>query len=228
MKRPSGPTIAAFVCALLIGLLYVSPVLTDVSRTGLDWPIWLDHPEGVSLTTYGKWWVLPPHKYLSDGSSGEFPVYIYYLSDSLINAIAEAGGWPPMTVQAVLYGPALGFAFLLVNYFSISAVVRDSRVALAASLMLSLGANSTFVDRPDPVSGLPLNTVLHVPFQVITLATAQSLGWVLLLPCLSLTHLAYRSFSRRRAVAAGALLAALFHATRSRSSTWRPSSPTLS
>ena len=212
MKRPSVPTIAAFVCAVLIGLLYVSPVLKDVSRTGLDWPIWLDHPEGVSLTTYGKWWVLPPHKYLSDGSSGEFPVYVYYLSDSLITAIAEAFGWPPMTVQAVLYGPALGFAFLLLNYLSIAAVVRDSRVALAASLMLSLGANSTFVDRPDPVSGLPLNTVLHVPFQVISLATAQSLGWVLVLPCLSLTHLAYRSFSRRRAVAAGALLAALFHA----------------
>ena len=150
MKRPSRPTIVAFVGALLVGLLYVSPVLKDVVRTGLDWPIWIDHPEGLSLTTYGKWWVLPPHQYLSDGSSGEFPVYVYYLSDSLINAIAEAVHAPPMAVQAVLYGPALGMAFLLLNYLSIAAVVRDPRVALVASLLLSLGGNSTFLDRPDP------------------------------------------------------------------------------
>ena len=198
-------------CAALVALLYVSPVLKDVLRTGLDWPIWLDHPEGVSLTTYGRWWVLPPHAYLSDGASGQFPVCCYYLSDSLINLIAELGGWPPMTVQAVIYGPALGFAFLLLNYFSIQAVVRDGRLALGASLLLSLGGNSVFFNRPDSVSGLPLNAILHVPFGVISLATAQSLGWVLLLPCLSLTERAYREFARRRAAAAGALLAALFH-----------------
>ena len=211
MRRPSGETIAALVCAVLVGLLYVSPVLKDVARTGLDWPIWIDHPEGLSLTTYGKWWVLPPHHYLSDGSSGEFPVYVYYLSDSLINAIAEAVHAPPMAVQAVLYGPALGMAFLLLNYFSIGAVVRDSRVALGASLLLSLGGNSTFLDRPDPVSGLALNTVLHVPFRVISLGTAQSLGWLFLLPCFSLVYLAYREFSRRRALGAGILLGLLFH-----------------
>lgn len=212
MRRTPVTTLAASVCAALVGLLYVSPVLKDVLRSGLDWPIWIDHPEGLSLTTYGKWWVLPPHKYLSDGSSGDFVVYVYYLSDSLINLIAAVGGWPPMTVQAVLYGPGLGLSFLLANYLAINAVVRDGRVALAAALMLSLGANSTFVDRPDPVSGLPLNTVLHVPFHVISLATAQSLGWVLLLPCLSLTHLAHRSRSRGQALAAGASLAVLFHA----------------
>ncbi len=211
MKRPSGPTIAALVCALLIGLLYVSPVLQDVARTGLDWPIWIDHPEGLIHTNYGKWWVLPPHRYLVDGSSGEFPIYYPSLSDSMINVVAEALGCPAMTVQAVLFGPLLGSAFLLLNYLSIAAVVGDRRVALGASLLISLGGNSSFVDRPDPVSGLPLNSILHVPFHVLSLATAQSLGWVLLLPCLSLTHLAYRSFSRTRAVLAGVLLAALFH-----------------
>jgi hypothetical protein len=211
VKRPSWPTLAAIGCAALLAFLYVSPVLKDVRRTGLDWPIWLDHPEGVSLTAYGRWWVLPPHSYLSDGVSGEFPVYVYYLSDSLINLVAEALGAPPMTVQAVLYGPALAFGFLLLNYFSIRAVVRDPRVALGASLLLSLGASSILVDRPDPVSGLPLNSVLHVPFRVITLATAQSLGWVLLLPCLGVTERAYRGFTPLKAGAAGALLAALFH-----------------
>jgi hypothetical protein len=211
MKRPSGPTIAALVCAVLVGLLYVSPILKDVVRTGLDWPIWIDHPEGLMDTSLGKWWVLSPHRYLVDGSSGEFPIYYQSLSDSILNLIAEPLGIPAMTVQAVLFGPFLGFAFLLLNYFSIAAVASDRRVALAASLLISLGGNTSFLDRLDPASGLPLNSILHVPFRVISLATAQSLGWVLVLPCLSLTFLAYRRFSRTRALGAGVLLAALFH-----------------
>jgi hypothetical protein len=196
---------------VLVGLLYVSPVLKDVARTGLDWPIFLDHPEGLMDTSLGKWWVLPPHQYLVDGSSGEFPIYYQSLSDSILNLVAEPLGVPAMTVQAVLFGPLLGFSFLLLNYLSIAVVVSDRRVALVASLLISLGGNSSFLNRLDPASGLPLNSILHVPFHVISLATAQSLGWVLLLPCLSLTFLAYRAFSRTRALAAGVLLAALFH-----------------
>ncbi|HXB57627.1 MAG TPA: hypothetical protein VN461_22895 [Vicinamibacteria bacterium] len=210
MRRPSSITWAVLGCATLVALLYVSPVLGDVARRGLDWPIWLNHPEGVSQITYGKWWVLPPHHYLSDGSSGEFPVYTYYLSDALINLIGEVGHWPAMTVQAVIYGPLLGFAFLLLNYYSIAAVVRDSRVAFWASLLISLGGNSFILDRPDPGSGFPLNFILHVPFHTISLGTAQSLGWVLFLPCLALTYLAYQHFSVPRAIASGALLALLF------------------
>ena len=209
--RLSGPTIAALVCAALVGLLYVSPVLRDVARTGLDWPIWIEHPEGLIHTNYGKWWVLPPHRYLVDGNSGEFPIYYPSLSDSMINVVAEGLRVPAMTVQAVLFGPFLGSAFLLLNYFSLAAVLGDRRVALVASLILSLGGNSSFVDRLDPASGLPLNAVLHVPFHVISLATSQSLGWVLLLPTLSLSYLAYREFSWTRAVGAGVLLGALFH-----------------
>lgn len=211
MRRPSGPTIAALACAVLVGLLYASPVLKDVARTGLDWPIWIDHPEGLMNTSLGKWWVLPPHHYLVDGSSGEFPIYYQSLSDSIVNLIAVPLGIPAMTVQAVFFGPLLGFAFLLLNYLAIAAVVSDRRVALVASLLISLGGNSSFLDRPDPASGLSLDRVLHVPFHVISLATAQSLGWVLLVPCLSLTFLAHRHFSRTRAVGAGILLAALFH-----------------
>jgi hypothetical protein len=43
-------------------------------------------------------------------------------------------------------------------------------------------------------------------------ATGQSLGWVLFLPCLALTYLAYRRFSRGRAITAGLLLGLLFYA----------------
>jgi hypothetical protein len=209
VKRPSAVTTAAVVCALSIGLLYVSPVLKDAVRLGLDYPIRLHHLEGTSLATLGKWWVLAPHRYLSDGSSGEFPVYSYYLSDSLINLIAELGGWPAMTVQAVVYGPLLGAAFLLLNYLSIAAVTRDRRVALGAALLISLGGNSTIADRPEPVSGFPLNFILHVPFHTISLGTAQSLGWVLFLPCLALTHLAYRSSGAWRALVNGVMLGLL-------------------
>jgi hypothetical protein len=52
---------------------------------------------------------------------------------------------------------------------------------------------------------------LHVPFHVISLATSQSLGWVLLLPTLSLFYLGYRELSWTRALGAGVLLGVLFH-----------------
>ncbi len=87
-------------------------------------------------------------------------------------------------------------------------MLRDRWAALWASLLISLGGNSTFFDRLDPVSGLPLDTVLHVPFQVLSLGTAQSLGWLLFLPCLCLTHLAYRRSSAGLAIASGVLLGA--------------------
>jgi hypothetical protein len=212
VRHSSRATIAAVCCAALVGLLYLSPVLKDVVRTGLDWPIWVDHPEGLMNTSYGKWLAHAPHRYLVDGNTGEFPTYYACLSDTLINVLAVALGCPAMTVQAVIFGPVLGAAFLLGNYLSIAGLVRDRRAAFAASLLISLGGNSTFFDRPETASGLSLNAVLHVPFHVISLATAQSLGWVLLLPCLSAMHFAYRDFTRRRAILAGVLLGTLFHA----------------
>ena len=181
-------------------------------RTGLDWPIWIDHPEGLIHTNTGKWLVARPHAAFVEGSSGEFPQYYASLSDTLLNVAGAALGVPTMTVQAVLFGPLLGAAMLLVNYLSLAAVQRDRRVALGASLLISLGGNASFLNRLEPVSGLPLDTVLHVPFHVISLGTSQSLGWVLLLPTLCLSYLAHREFSRTRAVGAGLLLGVLFYA----------------
>jgi len=211
MKRPSVATVVAFALGALLAFLYARPVLDEARRTGLDWPIWIDHPEGFIHTNAGKWLVLPPHHYLVDGSSGEFPVYYANLSDTLLNVVAEATGWPPFTIQAVLYGPALAFAFLVLNYASLAAVLRDRRAALAASVLLSLGGNATFANWREPVSGLPLDAVLHVPFSVLTLGTAQSLGWLLFLPCLALTHVAHRRRSALAAAAAGLSLGLLFH-----------------
>jgi len=212
MKRPAPETLAALACAALLALLYASPVLPDVWRTGLDWPIWIDHPEGLIHTNTGKWLMAPPHRFFVEGASGEFPQYYAPLSDMLLNLAAAPLGIPAMTVQAVLFGPLAGAAFLFGSYLSLASVLRDRRAALAASLLLALGGNALFVDRPDPASGLSLNAVLHVPFHVISLGTSQSLGWVLLLPALGLGYLAYREFSRARALGAGLLLAALFYA----------------
>src|SRR4030095_2335653 len=159
MRRLSRPTLAALVCSALVALLYVSPALPDVARTGLDWPLWIDHPAGLIHTNYGKWWALPPHHYLVDGSSGEFPIYYPCLSDSLVNVVAAALGVPAMSVHAVLFVPLLGGAFLMLNYLSLASVLGDRRVALVASLLISLGGDSAFLDRPGPVPGPALHGV---------------------------------------------------------------------
>jgi hypothetical protein len=224
--RPSRTTAAAAACAALVALLYASPVLPAAVQRGLDWPIWITHSEGLCNTSYGKWWVLPPHRPLVDGSSGEFPTYYQNLSDALVILIAELGGWPAITVQAVIYAPALAFAFLLGNYLSIAAVTRDTRVALWASLLISLGGNSVFFDRFDALARQPIETVLHVPFHPPRGDRTEP-GLVLFLPCLALTHLAYRRSALRerlpRSAAGGALSHAHAHVRESR----RPrSSPT--
>lgn len=211
MKRPAAETLAALACAALLALLYASPVLPGVWRTGLDWPIWIDHPEGLIHTNTGKWLMAAPHRVFVDGASGEFPQYYAPLSDTLLNLVAAPLGIPAMTVQAVLYGPLTAAAFLLGSYLSLAPLLRDRRAALAASLLVALGGNALFADRPDPASGLSLDAVLHVPFHVIALGTSQSLGWVLLLPALCVGYRAYRERSRALALGAGLLLAALFY-----------------
>ncbi len=211
MKRPCSTTLAAAGCGLLVALLYLSPALREVLRTGLDWPIWLHHHEAVALTTYGQWWVKAPHRYLTDGASGEFPTYYQNLSDTLINLVAERGRWPAMTVQAVIYGPLLGFLFLWLNYLSLAPILRDAQTALWASLIISLGGNSGLTRWIDPAWDRALSFRLHVPFHALSLGTGQSLGWVLFLPCLCLMYRAYREFTIPRAVAAGACLGLLLH-----------------
>jgi hypothetical protein len=208
---PSTTTLATAGCGLLVTLLYLSPVLRDVLRTGLDWPIWVHHHEAVALTTYGQWSVKPPYHYLTDGSSGEFPTYYQSLSDTLINLAAELGHWPAMTVQAVIYGPLLGFLFLWLNYLSLASVLRQGRVALGASLIISLGGNSGLTRWIDPAWDHALSFRLHVPFHALSLGTGQSLGWVLFLPSLALMYRAYREFTIPRAVAAGTCLGLLLH-----------------
>jgi hypothetical protein len=174
MRRPSGPTIAALAGAALTGLLYVSPVLKDVVRTGLDWPIWIEHPEGLIHTNAGKWLMAPPHRYFVEGASGEFPHYYPSLSDVILNVVGAPLGIPTMTLQAVLLGPLLGAAFLLFNYLSLAAVLRDRRVALAPPS--DLVRRQRVVPRPARPRLRPAARRRAPRFpRDLTLATSQSL-----------------------------------------------------
>jgi len=214
--RPAAPRpkvawdrLTALVIGISLGLLHSSPFLPTVLARGLDWPIRL-YGEAASLSTYGKWWVLPPHRFLTDAFSGEFPTFYNYASDALLNALAALGDWPPMTIQAVLYGPLLSALFFWGNAASIGAVTRDRRVGLVGALLLSLTGGSGLTGL-GPREGLGLVQILHVPFHTLSLGTGQSLGWVLLLPSLALLHLARQGFTRRRAVAFGLVTGLLVH-----------------
>jgi hypothetical protein len=207
-RRYPSALIAAI--GLGIALLYASPFLPEVLRKGITWPIRLIG-EGPSLSTYGKWWVHAPHHYMVDGFSGEFPTFYNYLSDTLLNVLAAAFQWPPMTVQAVLYGPLLGALFFWLNNASVRAVTGDARAALLASLILSLGGGSGLPYLWPGMDGDALDRVLHVPFHAISLGTSQSLGWVLFLPSLALLYLARERFRVRYAVGFGVATGLLFH-----------------
>ncbi len=203
-------TLAALAIAAGIALLYTRPFLGLAWRRGLTWPIRLAG-EGPSLSTYGKWWVLPPHRYLTDGFTGEFPTFYNYLSDAILNALSAPFGWPPMTVQAVLYGPLLGSFLFLAVFATVRALRGDGTGALLAALLVSLGVSSGI---PRLVPGLDvgeLERVLHTPFHTVSLGTAQSLGWVLFLPTLGLFYLAFEEFTPRRALGFGILTGLLAH-----------------
>ena len=211
MKATRGWSVAVVLAGLAIGLLYASPFLGDAIRHGLSWPVRLAG-EGPSLTTYGRWWVLPPHRYLVDGFAGDFPTFYNYLSDALLNAVAVPFGWAPMTVQAVLYGPLLGALFFWLNHATVRAVTGDRWTALLASLIVSLGGDSGLPHLLPGVDTGALDRSLHVPFHTLSLGTAQSLGWLLFLPCLALLHLARERFTVARAAGFGACTGLLFHA----------------
>ena len=208
-RSPAGWLAAAATVAT--GLLYAAPFLPEAARHSLAWPIRLNG-EGPSLTTYGKWWILPPHRYVVDGFSGEFPTYYNYLSDTLLNLLAAPFGWAPMTVQAALWGPLLAALLLALNYASVKAATGDAPTALLAAGIVSLGAGSGLPRLLPGVDAVQLDRTLHVPFHTVSLGTAQSLGWVLLLPCLALLHRARERFTVPRAVAFGAATGLLVHA----------------
>jgi hypothetical protein len=204
--------IGALVGGTCLAVLYMSPALRPLLTHGMSWPTRTAHAEGLSLTTNGRWWVLPPHNYLADAFSGDFPVFYNYLSDAGIAAIAALSGWPPMVVQVSIWAPFLAFLFVTGAYWSVKQVVKSPPIALTAALIVSLLGNSQLPRLVSDRESRGLDSTLHVPFHALGLATDQSLGWVLFLPCTCLLFAAYNDFKPHRGIILGALLGLLLHA----------------
>jgi hypothetical protein len=209
MTSARGAWAVVFGFALGLGYLYARPALAALAGHGLDSPVHLDG-EVVSLATYGRWWLMGGGRWLGDGFSGQFPTFYNYLSDALLNALSLALAAPPTTVQAVIWGPMLAAALLVVDYAVLAAVLRDRIAALLASVLIST-AGASFPFGVFRVSDLTRD-LLHVPSETVALGTAQSLGWVLFLPCVGLCFLAHRRFTVGRAVAFGTTAGLLFQA----------------
>jgi len=190
--------------AVGLGILYASPALPAAAHQGLDWPL---HYAGepASLTTYGKWWLQGDGPWLADGFSGRFPTFYNYLADLLLNVLAALLGRPPMTVQVVLWGPLLAALLFVVDYAILAAVLRDRARAFLASVLISTaGASPLLALVCTSTRTAEVRNLLHLPFETVSLGTAQSLGWVLFLPSLGLLYVARHHFTVRRALAFGA------------------------
>ncbi|MFY9991393.1 MAG: hypothetical protein WAL40_10200, partial [Rhodoplanes sp.] len=83
----------AALIALLLAFLHVSALLRGAGESPFFWSA---HGEGVSLTTIGRW---NNDLVARDGMSGEFPVLYQYLSDWIINRVADLVRLPPFEVQ---------------------------------------------------------------------------------------------------------------------------------
>jgi hypothetical protein len=106
-----------------LAILYVNPVLPSIAEPGLDWPIASSQGEGVSLSVYGKWWVLTPHYFLTDAYSGDLATFFQFLSGSVRSLIAALLGVPNLTTQSTIYAPLLGFLLFLLTYLPLVPVV---------------------------------------------------------------------------------------------------------
>ena len=194
-----------------LGLLNAARCLPLLLAHGIDWPI---HVEGevATLATYGKWWVLPPHRYLTDGFSGAMPVYYAYVSDTLVNLLASPGDWPSITVQVALYGPILAALFFWGNVASLLLVTHERVTSLVGALLLSLSSGSALLGLVVSSDQAAVYTsALHVPVKVLSLGTSQSLGWVFFLPALASFHAALERFTPRRATVCGILTGLMPH-----------------
>jgi hypothetical protein len=205
-RRTTAPLIAAGLAAV-----YFTPFAPVIFARGLSWPVASQHLEALSLTTYGRWWLLPPHQFLTDAFSGVLPTFYNFVSDTLINLIALAGDWPPMTIQLAVYGPLLGFLIVWLGYVSLLPILHDRRQAAIASALVGLGVGSGLHLVFQHTRSQNLDNVLHVPFHALPLGTAQSLGWVLFLPCVASLYLARERNTTASIVAMGVSLGVLFN-----------------
>ena len=205
-----GPGRLALGAALTLALSFAAPALQVAVQTGGIAGIHIGHAETFSLTTYGRWWVWPPHHFMTDGFSGDLATFYNFLSDTLLNLGAAVTGLAPMTFQAFVYGPLLGFLFVWLGYLSLASALRDRWTAALAAAIAAFTVDPWFA-RPLLGQGADdLVLMLHFPFHALGLGNGQSLGWVLFFPATCLLFTARERFTPRRATLHGVCLGLLF------------------
>jgi hypothetical protein len=209
--RGRGPGRLALGAALTLALSFAAPAIRMAVPNGGTGGIHIGHAETLSLTTYGRWWVWPPHHFMTDAFSGDLPTFYNFLSDALLNLGAAATGQAPMTFQAFVYGPLLGFLFVWLGYVSLKAATGDPWTAAVAAAIAAFAVDpglSRLVLGKE--GGDALILMLHVPFHALGLGNGQSLGWVLFFPVTCLLYIARERFTPPRAAMHGAGLGLLF------------------
>ena len=129
-RRPGRLALGA---ASALALTFAWPALRAAVENGGTSGIHIGHGETLSLTTYGRWWVWPPHHFMTDAFSGDLATFYNFLSDSLLNLGAALTGQFPITLQAFFYGPLLGFLFVWLGYRSLTPVLGDRWTAAIAA-----------------------------------------------------------------------------------------------
>jgi hypothetical protein len=132
-----------FAVAVLSALLSIAVQIYVPLRTiDTNQYFWLDHGEGVSLTTMGKW---THGASFGDGMSGEFPVLYQYASEWLINRISDLIGVPPFQTQ-FFYGALFPGILLLSSFFFFNRLITHGGVAFLAALMVAYSSDPILID----------------------------------------------------------------------------------
>jgi hypothetical protein len=189
--RPKHRFVAAvlehrWIAAIAITALLSLVVHIWVPLRGIDTShyFWLDHPEGLSTTTFGKW---THGASFGDGMSGEFPILYQYASDWLNNRLSDLMGVPPFQTQ-FFYGAVLPGILLISNFFFFNRLIASGAAAFLAAVMTAYMSDPVFVDPLYAYSGQwdPALTkaIYHVPATAIPLGTPQAVAYVLFVPAL--------------------------------------------
>jgi hypothetical protein len=193
------------VCLATLIFVFASQQLVDLWHGQADT---VGHIESVSLSLYGRF---HGAALVTDAYSGEFPTFYNFLSDRLINLIAQATSLPAFSVQALIYVPLLTAFLFIGTYLSIRAVEANRSVALLAAVLAVASAETPFVHYLypllEPFSGLAAPTGRLIPAaEGLGVASSQSFGWGWFLPTLAALYCAKRRGGVLLTGLAGALL----------------------
>jgi hypothetical protein len=175
---------------LFLWFLFFFPALqAGVMGLPTDWPVFvIGNGETTSLTTYGKWFFNHPNRFLTDAYSGDAPVLYNYLSYYLVNWLSSMTNIPPAMVDGIYLGPLQGFFFVLLNYFALSKVFGNKRVALLCAIFIGFMWHS----RLNMLLQTNPNYLLlfHVPIVSMGMG-GTNLVYLLFIPTLYMMHCAY-------------------------------------